>query len=371
MNFRAMHCVILGAAAFAGCMVSRVDTALPGSATSTGVPMAAGDLDGDGLLDLVVAHKPVAGSGEERRAASAMLSQGDGHFTSQFTPFSDATARRLLLEDFNGDGKLDMAVLRKDADGLGPVVIHLGHGDGTFGAAVDQVGLVTPGGLAAGDLDGDGKVDLVISDGDTQSLIVARGNGDGTFGQQTSYHGVWGRDIALGDLNGDGKLDATVLGSQARVLLNNGAGALQERSTLSVGPQPKAIAVADVDQSGDLDLVIVDGQENRVRVLRGNGNGTFAAAQSYAVGAGPEAVAVGDVDGNGHLDVVTANRTANTVTVLVGAAGGAFDAKPLHLTVAAGPSSVTLADVTGDGVPEVITGNQAAGSITVLRNTAL
>jgi len=371
MNFKAMNCVVLGVAAFAGCMVSRVDTALPGGATSSGVPMAAGDLDGDGLLDLVVAHKPVAGSGEARRAASALLSQGDGHFTSQFTPFSDATARRVLLEDFNGDGKLDMAVLRKDADGLGPVVIYPGHGDGSFGGAVDQVGLVTPGGLAAGDLDGDGKLDLLISDGDTQSLIVARGNGDGTFGQETSYPGVWGRDIALGDLNGDGRLDAAVLGNQVRVLLNTGTGALQQRSSTNVGPQPKAVAVADVNEDGDLDLVIVDAQEELVRVLRGNGNGSFASAQTHKVGAGPEAVAVGDVDGNGHPDVVTANRKGNSVTVLVGSGGGAFDTKPLHLTVGEGPSSVTLADVTGDGVPEVITGNQTAGSVTVLRNTAL
>lgn len=370
MSIKVHHLAAIGAVVFAGCLVSRVDTQLPGRTPHSAMPMAVGDLNGDGLVDLVVGHKFPTGQAEQRPAATALISRGDGTFTSKPTPFSEASARGALLEDFDGDGKLDMALLRRDADGLGPVVVHRGRGDGTFGQIMDSVELVTPGGLGVGDMDGDGAADLVISDGDTHRIIVARGNGDGTFDEGSSCAGTWGRDLAIGDVNGDGALDVAVLRDQVEILLNDGDGGLEKSGAVAVGPQPKALALADLDKDGKLDIAVVDGDDDAVQVLRGNGRGTFRATRSYAVGAAPADVAAGDVDGDGYADLISANADGDSVTVLFGRGSAGFRSSPLVLTVGAGPGGVALADVTGDGWPEVVTANQEAGSVTVLLNPA-
>lgn len=370
MSIKVHHLAAFGAVVFAGCLVSRVDTQLPGRTPHSAMPMAAGDLNGDGRMDLVVGHNFPAGQAEQRRAATALISNGDGTFTSKPTPFVEMLARGALLEDFDGDGKLDLAMLGREADGLGPVAIYLGRGDGTFGPLKDRVNLVSPGGLDAGDMDGDGVVDLVFSDGDAATIFVAFGRGDGTFEHGTACPGVSGRDLAVGDLNGDGALDVAVLRDRVYVLINDGEGALQKQGSVAVGPQPKALALADLDDDGKLDIAVVDGQDDAVQVLRGNGTGNFRATRSYAVGEAPEDVAVGDVDGDDRPDLITANREGDTASVLFNRGNGGFRPGSSVFSVGAGPGTVALADVTGDGWLDAITANREAGSVTVLLNPA-
>ncbi|WP_169796676.1 FG-GAP repeat domain-containing protein [Chondromyces crocatus] len=342
-------------------MFSRVDTKLPASNVQS---MAVGDLDGDGHMDLVVAHGPVSGDRDPRPTVSALLSQGNGTFVTRFTPFGDRTARRVLLEDLDGDGRVDLVVLGRDADGLGPVQVYLGQGNGTFDGRVD-VALVSPGGIAVGDLDGDGKPDLIMSDADGNRLLLAFGQGDGTFERQAAHEGLRGREIALGDVDGDGQLDVLVLGAEVHVLLNRG-GVLREATPVAVSPSASAMKLADLNDDGVLDLVVVEPDENALTVFPGLGQGRFGSAQRLSVGAGPRDVAMADVDGDGHLDLISADREADEISVLLGRGDCTFEDRRAF-AVGAQPAHVVAADVTGDEKMDIVTAN-ASGSVTVLIN---
>jgi serine/threonine protein kinase/predicted Zn-dependent protease len=185
--------------------------------------MAVGDFNGDGIPDLAVANW-------SNNSVSIFLGKGDGTFRNAgdySTPGPDSP----VVGDFNGDGKLDLAVANATNDGTsGSVSVLLGNGDGTFQAPVSYLtgpipNTGCPGGMAVGDVNGDGTVDLVVLFGG--GVLVLLGNGDGTF-QTTpiSYlAGVGPVDVAIGDFNGDGKPDLAVTNNNSNgvsILINDG-----------------------------------------------------------------------------------------------------------------------------------------------------
>ncbi|EYF00535.1 Hypothetical protein CAP_0517 [Chondromyces apiculatus DSM 436] len=352
--------LVSSAVVLTGCLFSRIDVPLPAPASGS-QSMAVGDLDGDGVLDLVVTHNP-AGPSELRPSVSALLSDGDGDFTTRSTSFGDRTARRVLLGDVDEDGAEDLVILGRDADGLGPLTLHLGQGDGSFTHHAD-LGLVSPGGIATGDVDGDGHLDLVVSDADANRLLFFFGEGDGTFAPAQHHDGLWGHDLALDDLDGDGDLDVLVLKSQVHVL-RNARGSFHQIATVQVAANARVFKLFDLDADGARDLVVVDTAGNAVDVHRGLGGGTFAAPQHYPVGQGPEDVTAADIDRDGRIDLLTANQAANTVTVLRGALGSIFTPERT-LRVGVQPARILTADVTGDGKRDIVTANRS-GSLTIL-----
>jgi hypothetical protein len=143
------------------------------------------------------------------------------------------------------------------------------------------------------------------------------------------------------------------------VLLGNGNGTFQTRVDYPVGEEPTSVAVADLNGDGHLDLIVTDGQSgfgivNAVSVLLGNGNGTFRAEVHYPAGGNPTAVAVADLDGDGALDVVVANEFGSTVSVLSGNGDGTL--KPqIYFGTGTEPTGVAVADLNRDGVPDIAT----------------
>lgn len=320
-----------------------------GSAVTSSVIIAptmlvSADMNKDGKPDAVLAGSSLSGP-----QLAVLINQGNGTFAAEQDYALPNAAVSLAAGDFNGDGRMDVAV--GVAAGLGGsgsgVYVMFGQANGTLGSPVKIDSSINPTGLAAADLNGDGRADLVVADqgffdyaGSSNqvngALHVYLGNANSTFTAQTlpatsaTNYSV----LALGDLNGDGRLDLVVGGNIA---------GLQATSKPSVYS------------------------------FLGNGDGTFKAANATPLagnyGVGSTAIALADFNHDGKLDVAVGDATAFT-SILLGNGDGTFAATVM--TLGQQPGAIAAADLTGDGYPELIvgsTGTTGGSNLTVFLNS--
>src|SRR5215813_6425438 len=336
--------------------------------------VAVGDFNGDGSLDLAVAN---AGT------VSILLGTGTGSFGANTDFGTGADSENLLypssasvaVGDFNGDGKLDLAV----ANFSGTVSILLGTGTGSFGAKTD---FNTAGGdsVAVGDFNGDGKLDLAVANfSGTVSILL--GTGTGSFGAKTDFpDGDTPSSVAAGDFNGDGKLDLAVAnyyGDTVSILLGTGTGSFGANTDFPAGATPSSLTVGDFNSDGKLDLAVGGGPggvifdtRNTVSILLGTGTGSFGPKTDFDTGTSPLSVAVGDFNRDGNLDLAVANfESNNTVSILLGMGTGSFGAKT-DFGTGSSPYSVAVGDFNGDGKLDLAVANYYSATVSILLNTS-
>src|SRR5262249_2062888 len=219
--------------------------------------------------------------------------QEEKHYPVGALPFS------LVAGDFNRDGKLDLVTTNQGSQNLG-VSLLLGRGDGTF---EDQVRFATgpvPDSVFTTDFNGDGRLDLAVSNAGSPDVSILLGRGDGTFQDQVRFavgDGPTPRTgFAVADLNGDGRPDllaSQILANNVVVLLGRGDGSFGAPFQAPVGLGPAAFTTADFNNDGRVDVASINPTTNDLRVSLGLGDATLQGPMRLAVGTAPVAVAQG------------------------------------------------------------------------------
>ena len=367
------------------------------------------DINGDGKLDLIVANF-------NDNTVSVLMGNTDGSFQPRVDYATGANPTALVVADFNNDAKNDIAVVNNNCPtapcvAVGSVSVLLGNGDGTFQAHIDTNVGNSPNAVATADFNKDGKQDLVISNGQDNTISVLLGKANGSFStRQVATTGTTPHGVAIADFTDDGLLDVVVANSgesDMTLFRGRGDGTFTAPLVFTTGPNPVAIIAADFSGDGKADVALANSGSSTVTimirqqprgflthteltvaglanslvaadftgdgnldlavgtpgpgafsVLSGNGDGTFQAHQEFAVGSDPVSLTVGDFTADGKLDVVAANDIDNTLYVLPGDGKGAFQSR-LAITVGNMPSGVATADFNGDLLTDIAVANRS------------
>ena len=370
-----------GGGSFAGPPVSLVP-GIPAPETSL-TALAPGDFNHDGIPDLV--------SADSQGHIRVLKGIGDGSFRSVFqanAPAAGQVPSAILVADFNDDENIDFAVVGPDytPSSSNSLSVFLGNGDGTFSPPLS---IPVPSGalsFAAADFNGDDKLDLALLTGQETAasaggVQILLGNGDGTFHSAASYPaGPFAQSVAAGDFNGDGLPDLAVTdtdtflnqnrGGNVAILLgkDDGVFTFAPGQPLTGGDKrgPYSLAIADFNADGILDLAVTlsDYSNNHggLVILLGRGDGTFQPPVPYASSA--TGVLTADLNGDGIPDlIVTGSVTSPGTGYLLGFGDGTFQPESF---VADSVAPLAIADFNGDGKLDIAAGTPSGGIATFL-----
>ena len=323
--------------------------------------LAVGDLSGDGLPDIVTANT-------QENSVTILVATDSGplRVRVRYPLNGGESPEQVAVGDVNGDGRLDILTVNSLSEDLS---LLLGEGDGWFSPAVaiELPGANTPASIALGDVNQDDKLDVVVGNRLGGSLLIGLGDGEGAFSalEEIELGGITRvSSIGITDRDRDGLEDILASGpGVALVLRGRGDGSFGQPTSVLFRDDAKLsdIVSADIDGDGNTDLVMVDAHHDRVLTAFSTGN-RFETAERYSVRRKVDSV-VADLNRDGKPDVV-ANGPAG-LTVLVGKGGGHFE-PPSSIELDARPTALVAADVGGDESIDLVVTQRESDRIFVL-----
>jgi len=318
------------------------------------------------------------------------------NFTSGANP-----AEIVAVADIDGDGKPDMVVVNRSTNTFS--VFRNTNTSGTistasFATKVDIATDSTPSSIAIGDLDGDGKPDIVITNQFLNKISVYRNTATAGTITTASFAAKVNfitdtlslpTAIAIGDIDGDGKPDVAVTNSftnTVSILKNTSTvGSITSSSFAAAvdyktGLGPTSVAIADIDGDGKPDLVVADFNAKTISVLRNKATvntidtNSLAAKVDFATGTGPYALAVGDLNADGKADIAVANQGSNTISIFANTAvsgtitAGSLAAKVDLASGGESPYYISIGNIDGDDKPDIFTANLVQNNLSVIKN---
>jgi len=241
--------------------------------------------------------------------------------------------------------------------------------------------------VAVADFNGDGNLDIAIANRSSNDVSVLLGKGNGTFNTQVKYSaGSGGPDpvsIAAADVNGDGKPDLIVadIGTNSvSVLINTGTGTFNAAVVYKVGKSPTAVAVGDLSGDGTADIAVTNSGDNTVTILTNNGSGAFTATFLAGTDATPSGIAIADFNGDGHNDIAVTNQVSNDVSILINQGSGTFAGAVNYCVVSTSgscsalsgitPAALVAVDLNGDNKPDLAVASSGGYVSTLINNVS-
>lgn len=350
---------------------------------TTPLAVSVADLDGDGKSDLVLVNNGSNTISVLRNTSTP----GDVSFASQLIFSTGTGPQGVSIGDIDGDGKPDVVVTNPgEAISSGTVSVLRNTstpGIINFATQVTFATGIGPLGVAIGDIDGDGKPDLAVTNINDNTVSVLRNTstvGSVNFASQNTFvTAASPNSVNIGDIDGDGKPDLVIGSSVASstsisVLRNTsspGNITFATQVAVTAGSVPTYVAIGDIDGDGKPDLAVVDHNTNTLSVLRNTssvGTISFAALVSFATGSSPWYVSIGDIDGDGKPDLAIANGSSNTISVLhnTSTSGTVSFTAQVTFATGSGPGGGSIADIDGDGKPDLVTANANSNTASVL-----